>query len=183
MLTLRKIRLVITSIVVISISVLTLHAQSNGGEMSKSEMRKQKKAIEKANREKEVNDLLNSYEFTFVAESTNAPLPVGNITLSDQYTVRVTKDKIDCYLPYYGKNDLPNMSASNPFDFSTGQYTLRVQSNDEDPKLIEIKAESQENNNRYTMTFEVFSNGSTSLTMEYNRGSTLIYRGYITKNE
>ncbi len=170
------------SLSIVIVSVLFIAPLSAQEQKSKAELRREKREQQDAEREIEVKKLISGKEFTFVAESMSATLPTGRRTLSGGYSVIIEDGKLDCLLPYVGRNELPDLSNPNPFDFSSVDYSVEVEG-EGDSTIFNIDAKAEENSSRYEMVLEVFTNGNAALTITYSRGSTLFYNGYITKNE
>ncbi len=84
-------------IILLIFSVITANAQ---GQNKKS--KKERRAEKQAQLMKKVKKLVDGKVFVFDARTAN-PLTGNTINLTSLYNVRLEKDSIFSYLPYYGR--------------------------------------------------------------------------------
>ncbi len=154
-------------------------------EKTKSQIRKEQRAQKKAEELKEAQRLVETGCFTFVAERMLSSMPRGNRNLNSYYFLEISKDKIVCLLPFYGKMNNVDINNSNPFEFESSDFSIdEIKYND---KSVEITydIDPEDGNNHYKILMEVFSLESVSINVIQNQGDAILFSGYIepTKNK
>ena len=94
----------------------------------------------KSEKEARIQRLLESKNFTFVAESAN-PMSGGNIRLtSSNYQLKFYKDSLDSFLPYFGTAFRAQYGASqSPLIFSSSDFTYEAKTSRKGSLTITIK--------------------------------------------
>nr|WP_315027402.1 DUF4251 domain-containing protein [uncultured Chryseobacterium sp.] len=145
---------------------------------------------------KMVDALVNSQEFTFNAQRAN-PMnydvinvmnSIPNSTasrmldLNGEYTIDVSKDKLDVVLPYFGRvfNPTYGDTGSNSYRFSSKDFTVNKSQNKKGTWTLKIKPNDVKNVDEINL--EIFTNGKASVSMRSNDRQPITYSGYVTKN-
>ena len=145
--------------------------------------RKARREAEAAATARTVDSILVAKRFLFVPTRVVTQLPgMPYVTLNTYYEVAVTPDSLVCSLPYYGYvyNTVPD-PARPPFDFTAVRPSIDLQSLPAGKKKgwVVINAREQYNQRSYILTFETFSNGSASLTIQGVGTQHLQYLGNL----
>lgn len=156
----------LTLSLILSLVLLPLAASAQPGENS----RKARRAAEAAATARTVDSILVAKRFLFVPTRVVTQLPgMPYVTLNTYYEVAVTPDSLVCSLPYYGYvyNTILDPDRS-PFYFTALRPDIQIQSLPDGKKKgwVVINAREQYNQRSYVLTFETFSNGSASLTIQ-----------------
>lgn len=142
-----------------------------------------------------ITSLLQSNEFTFVAERANPnnidvinvmnSLPNGSssrmLDLDPGYTIEIRKGKLDVALPYFGRMYTPNIAPSkNSYRFTSKDFTINKKDGKKGSSIYTIIANDQQNIR--TITMQVFTNGKAYVSIDSNDRQPISYDGYITDN-
>jgi hypothetical protein len=140
------------------------------------------KADKKAKQEAEIRQIIDSQNFVFKPQTA---LPMGGQSrqLTSDYDLRVTKDKVVSYLPYYGRaySSTPGTSVG-PLDFTSKNFEYNItptKKNDGWDIVIKPKDGQQVRE----MLLTAFKNGSANLTVTSNDRQNISFNGYITANK
>ena len=143
----------------------------------------------------QVNNLLQSKEFTFMAEKANPTnydvvkvmnsLPNSSasqmLNLDSGYTLEITKDKITAQLPYFGRMYNPTYgNEKNSYRFTSKDFTINEASGKKGSAVFTILPKDQQNIRK--MVLEVYPNGKSYLTIDSNDRQMISYDGYIMQN-
>ena len=142
-----------------------------------------------------VAQLLNSGEFTFMAESANPTnsdvvnilntLPASGsnrmLNLDYGYTIQLKKSELTVELPYFGRMYNPSYDPSkNSYRFTSKDFSLNEQAGKKESTVYIIQTADQPNIRRIIM--EVFRNGKTYVAIDANDRAPITYDGYIMEN-
>jgi hypothetical protein len=161
--------LLIISILIFS--VFTINAQEK---KSKKELKAEKKAQQR----EEIKIIVESKTFVFKANTAN-PMRGRTVNLTSDYDVKITRDSIFSYLPFfgvaysasYGGTDSP-MIFNHPFetiDFETTKNGYLA------------KVSVKNGNDRLEYSFHISVTGSTSLNVSSLNRQSISYNGNIEK--
>jgi hypothetical protein len=146
-----------------------------GFEQEKS--RKQLREEKKIEKQKQIDSLVNTREFVFVARTA---LPTGyktvNLTTTTNY-VRFRPDLIESYMPFYGRAYSGvgyGGDAGLKFEGKPEEYTFT-----KGKKNYQITSTVKGTNDTYMLTLSVSFGGSASLTINSNNRSVISYNGEI----
>lgn len=167
----------------LSLILLPLAAGAQTDDNSGLTGRKARRAAEAAATARTVDSILVAKRFLFVPTRVVTQVPgMPYVTLNTYYEVAVTPDSLVCSLPYYGYvyNTILDPDRS-PFYFTALRPDIQVQSLPDGKKKgwIVINAREQYNQRSYVLTFETFSNGSASLTIQGLGTQHLQYLGNL----
>lgn len=162
-------------------TILAVSAQTNDNDSRPG--RKGRRAAEAAATARTVDSILVAKRFLFVPTRVVTQMPgMPYVTLNTYYEVAVTPDSLVCSLPYYGYvyNTILDPDRS-PFYFTAVRPDIRMQSLPDGKKKgwVVINAREQYNQRSYVLTFETFSNGSASLTIQGAGTQHLQYLGNL----
>ncbi|WP_246008031.1 DUF4251 domain-containing protein [Kaistella jeonii] len=143
-----------------------------------------------------VTSLLQSTEFTFMAEKANPTsydvvnvlnsLPNSSasniLNLDYGYTVEIKKDEIKVDLPYFGTMYTPNFdSEKNSFRFTSKDFKINKTAGKKGSTVYTILTKDQQNINNIIL--EVYKNGKAYLSIRANDRQSISYDGYIMANK
>ena len=143
-----------------------------------------------------VTSLLQSTEFTFLAEHANPTsyevvnvlnsLPNSSssniLNLEYGYTVEIKKDEIKVDLPYFGTMYTPNFdSEKNSFRFTSKDFKINKTAGKKGSLIYSIQPKDQQNINNIIL--EVYKNGKAYLSIRANDRQSISYDGYIMANK
>lgn len=157
------------------IILLTLNVNAQEAQKkSKKEIRAEKEA----KKIEETKALVESKMFVFDARNAN-PMRGRSMTLTSEYDVRITKDSIYSYLPYfgvaysasYGGSDSP-MIFDKPFETCTLEKTK---------KGYTVEVDVKNGNDKLDFSFYISENGTTTLSVSSTNRQAITYYGDIVK--
>lgn len=156
----------------LSFSVMTGFAQ----EKTKKQLKEERELA----KQKEIEALIESKEFEFVANRAN---PQGmrsiDMTTNDNF-LRFKKDTIHSEMPFFGRayGGVGYGSNSGGLDFKglAKDYSIK-----KDKKNYTIKANVKENTDSYQIILNIYFNGGAYLSISSNNRSTIGYNGEIHK--
>ena len=129
---------------------------------------------EKATR---IENSINSRSYTFTAR-TAIPTGMKSINLTSDYSLKVRKDSIDSYLPYFGR------AYTAPMDPLEGG--IKFVSTDFEYKISEKKKggwdvdiQTNDTNGRNRLNLSIADNGSATLTASDNNRQSITFYGEI----
>jgi len=157
------------------ISIVTAYSQE-----TEKKSKKELKAEKEAKQIEETKALVESKMFVFDARTAN-PMKGSTRTLTSEYDVRITKDSIYSYLPYfgvaytasYGGTDSP-MIFDKPFDTCTLEKTK---------KGYTIEVDVKNGNDKLDFSFYISENGSTTLNVSSTNRQSISYYGDVVKTD
>jgi hypothetical protein len=138
-----------------------------------------KKQVRDAAKVAEVKDQLDAKTFTFQARYMY-PMGGGQRYLNTDYDVRVTKDSVIAFLPYFGvaySGAGYNTNEDNGIKFTSTKfdYTSEVKKNGS--RYIVIKPTDSRTTNQ--LVFNISPNGSTDLSVISNNRQRIRFDGYL----
>ncbi len=156
------------------ISILTLAVFTISAQEKKS--RKELKAEKKAEQREEVKRIVESKTFVFKANNAN-PMRGQTINLTSDYDVKITKDSIFSYLPFFGVAYSVNYgSTDSPMIFNKPFETCDFE---ETKNGTMIKVSVKNENDRLEFSFHISVTGSTSLNVSSLNRQSISYNGNI----
>ena len=159
------------SILVILFSILLAPAYSQ--EKSK----KQIKEEESLQKQMQIETLVNSKDFVFIAKYA---LPMGasqvDLTSNPNY-VKFNPDLMDGYMPFFGTaTSAIGLGGDNTIKFKDKPETFNIEKK---KKNFQIEAKVKGENDIYRLSLSVSFEGSTSLSIISNNRGTISYQGQI----
>lgn len=156
--------------------ILSIIAVQVQGQEKKS--KKELRAEKKAQQIEETKAMVNSGTFVFKATNAN-PMKGATINLTTEYDVKVTKDSIYSYLPYYGVAYTASYGGTDSpmvFDSPIGSYSM-----EETKKGYRIKVKAKNGNDSLEFSFSIMETGSTTLNVISVNRQTISYFGNLEK--
>ncbi len=162
------------------IAIIAVYAISVNAQETEKKSKKELKAEKEAKQIEEVKAIVESKIFVFDARSAN-PMKGSTRTLTSEYDVRITKDSIYSYLPYfgvaysasYGGTDSP-MIFDKPFETCNQEKTK---------KGYLIKVVAKNGNDRVDFSFHISETGATTLSVSSTNRQSISYYGEIVKEK
>jgi len=125
-------------------------------------------------------NMVDSQHFVFEAQ-TVTPLRGNFRNLTSQYDVRVTKDSLISYLPYFGHAySVPISQTKSSLDFTSTNFSYSVSPYKKDGWNITIKPKDNTQVQQYLFT--VFNNGKASLSVISTSKDQISFNGFIRGN-
>jgi hypothetical protein len=139
------------------------------------------KQEKKAKQEAEIKKLLDSQNYVFKAQ-TAFPLGARSRQLNYDYDLRITKEAVVSYLPYYGRAYSAAPGQSNGLDFTTKDFEYTIKENSKnDGWDITIRPKDTQQARELFLT--AFKNGTANLQVTSNDKQNISFAGYITANK
>ncbi|GAB1453066.1 DUF4251 domain-containing protein [Draconibacterium sp.] len=162
------------NLLIISILIFSVFTTNAQDKKSKKELKAEKKAQQR----EEIKSIVESKTFVFKANTAN-PMRGRTVNLTSDYDVKVTRDSIFSYLPFfgvaysasYGGTDSP-MIFNHPFE------TINFE-NTKNGYLVKVSVKN--NNDRLEYSFHISVTGSTSLNVSSLNRQAISYNGNIEK--
>lgn len=162
------------NLLIISILIFSVFTTNAQDKKSKKELKAEKKAQQR----EEIKSIVESKTFVFKANTAN-PMRGRTVNLTSDYDVKVTRDSIFSYLPFfgvaysasYGGTDSP-MIFNHPFE------TINFE-NTKNGYLVKVSVKN--NNDRLEYSFHISVTGSTSLNVSSLNRQAISYNGNIKK--
>lgn len=162
------------NLLIISILIFSVFTTNAQDKKSKKELKAEKKAQQR----EEIKSIVESKTFVFKANTAN-PMRGRTVNLTSDYDVKVTRDSIFSYLPFfgvaysasYGGTDSP-MIFNHPFE------TINFE-NTKNGYLVKVSVKN--NNDRLEYSFHISITGSTSLNVSSLNRQAISYNGNIEK--
>ncbi|SKB31441.1 DUF4251 domain-containing protein [Daejeonella lutea] len=139
-------------------------------------------AQNRSEKEAEIRKLLDSKNFTFLAE-TATPMTGGNIRLnSSNYQVSFYKDSLESFLPYFGVAFRSQYgSTQSPLMFSSADFTYETKTSKRGGKTVTIKINSPDDPDMLTLS--VSPSGYSTLQVNSVNRQPISFYGTITSNQ
>ncbi|MES3017761.1 MAG: DUF4251 domain-containing protein [Bacteroidota bacterium] len=136
----------------------------------------------KAVKEAGIKKLLESKNFTFVAESAS-PMSGGNIRLnSSDYRVSFYKDSLNSFLPYFGTAFRAQYGATqSPLMFASGDLTFETKTSKRGNQTHIVKINTPDDPDEMTLSISPSGYGTLQV-ISVNRQPISFY-GTITSNK
>jgi hypothetical protein len=159
--------------------LIFLLAMNVNAQESQKKSKKELKAEKKAQQAEEIKALVESKNFVFNARNAN-PMNGRNKTLTSDYDVKVTRDSIYSYLPYYGvSHSAVYGGTESPMIFSQPFESITTENL---KKGYLVKVVVKNNSDRLDFSFNISLSGSTSLTVSSMNRQTISYYGDVVKS-
>lgn len=125
-------------------------------------------------------NMVDSQHFIFEAQSVN-PLRGGFRNLTSPYDVRISKDTMISYLPYFGRAYIATLNPSDAgLDFTSTNFSYSVRPHKKNGWVVVIKPKDKTEIQQYLFT--IYDNGSANLNVTSISRDAISFNGYI-KNE
>ena len=147
---------------------------------SASQTGKADKAGKKQEKANAVQQKIQEQNFVFEAQQA---IPMGmknRILTGDNYTVKVTKDSVDVYLPYFGRAySAPIGESEGGIKFISTDFDYKADKQTKNGWNITINVKSEPKHN-YRLSFSISSSGSATLTVNDNTRQSITFHGKLS---
>lgn len=151
------------------IAALTLGASAQIA--SKKEQKEQQKIAE-------IAALINQKQFVFSAQSVTPMSGRFRMLSATDYDVKITKDSVYSYLPYFGRSYTPPINVTqSPLDFISTNFTIITEPAKKGGWYITLKPTDAEDVREYN--FQVSSTGYTTLRVTSTNKQSISFNGVI----
>jgi hypothetical protein len=137
------------------------------------------KQQKEAAKETSIKNLVDSQRYVFIAQ-TATPLSGRTRQLTSQYDLRVKKDTITAFLPYFGRAYTAPIGATEggiKFNSKDFQYTLKEGTKGGWDVYIQTK----DANDTYRLNLSISKSGYATLQVSTNNRQPISFYGYISK--
>jgi hypothetical protein len=122
-------------------------------------------------------ELIQQNRFVFKAE-TASPMTGRFRMLTSDYDLRITKDSLVSYLPYFGRAYTANIGSNqSPLDFVSTNFTSNTEVNKKGRWIITLQP--RDNDNVREMILDISPSGHASLTVTSNNRQPISFNGSI----
>lgn len=143
--------------------------------------------------------ILSEKNYTFVA---NSAMPMANMDVSrilssmpgnqgggtinltgSQYDLKVTKDSVVAYLPYYGRSfSAPMNPSEGGIKFTSKDFSYKESKNKKGAYTIQISTKDVSREN-FRLTLNVTANGYANLIASGNNKQPINFNGYLSETK
>ena len=160
-------------IAILAICVVGVSAQE-----TEKKSKKELKAEKEAKKIEETKALVESKMFVFDARTAN-PMKGSTKTLTSDYDVRITKDSIYSYLPYYGVAYTASYGGTDsPMIFDKPFDTINMEKT---KKGYTVEVDVKNGNDKLDFSFYISENGTTTLSVSSTNRQSITYYGDVVK--
>ena len=125
-------------------------------------------------------DWVEQRNFVFVAERA-VPMGKASRQLTSEYTLTVSGDTIDCYLPYYGRSYSAPINSEGGIKFKTTDAAFTISPKKKDGWDVLIKP--KEVPDVQELRLSVYSSGSATLQVSSTNRQMITFNGYVRQPE
>ena len=141
------------------------------------------KAQKKQEKLDAVKKMVDNQNYVFMAQMAN-PLGWRTIQLNYNYNLVISKDSIDCYLPYYGRAYVAPINPSDPketgIQFKTKNFGYNKNTTRQKGWEITITPNDVKETRR--LVLNISGSGYASLSVTSSNRQAISFNGYITEN-
>jgi hypothetical protein len=129
----------------------------------------------------DVKEMIENNNYVFHAEFAN-PMRGGNINLTSEYDLRVGKDTLVAYLPYFGRAyQAPMDPTDGGIHFTSTRFTYTKQQNKKGGWDIYVKPSDAKGVEK--MFLSISEDGYASLQVTSSQRDPISFQGYIEKKK
>jgi hypothetical protein len=129
----------------------------------------------------DVKEMIENNNYVFHAEFAN-PMRGGNINLTSEYDLRVGKDTLVAYLPYFGRAyQAPMDPTDGGIHFTSTRFTYTKQQNKKGGWDIYVKPSDAKGVEK--MFLSISEDGYASLQITSSQRDPISFQGYIEKKK
>lgn len=142
---------------------------------------KQTRKEKEASKAAEVKKMLDTQDFTFTAQQMN-PMSGGSVNLTSTYDVRVVKDSLISFLPYFGRAYVAPMNPTdNAMQFTSTKFSYVVTAKKNGNSDVVIKPD--DNKDIRQLTFSISPSGYATLSVISINRQAISFYGYLEANK
>jgi len=136
------------------------------------------KQAKKAAKEAAVKKHIEERSYTFLAQYA-LPLRGTQRYLTSDYDLRITKDSVIAYLPYFGRvyMDVPMSPDEAGIKFTSTKFDYKIEPKKKGGWTIMITLNDVRRSNK--LRLEVFTDGTSSLQVTSNTRDQISFTGYL----
>jgi hypothetical protein len=127
----------------------------------------------------ELQQMFDTKNFIFKAETAN-PQSGRTRQLTQEYDLTISRDKIICFLPYYGRAYNAPVSSEGGIKFTSIDFTYDVK---KVKKGWEITMIPKDVSDVHQMHLTAFTNGRATLQVTSNSRQNISFNGYVVKGK
>lgn len=153
-----------TILVFITIAILAFSCKSGESLTKEETISRMKEKIESVN-------------YTFIPQTA---LPMGgkSVNLNYSYSLKVSKDTVDSYLPYFGRAYTAPMSSSEGgIKFTSKDFDYSVSEKKDD--MWNVTIVTKDTRQKYTLNLSIGNTGYATLTVNENSRQPISFYGKI----
>ncbi len=125
----------------------------------------------------QVKSFLSNQSYQFVARYVQ-PQAGRQRLITGTYTLKITKDKVEADLPYFGRAYAAPIGGESGIKFSTTDFSYSA--NETGDGTRELTIELKNSIDVRQIFLRVYTDGSAGLSVNSNNRQTISYRGEIT---
>jgi hypothetical protein len=135
-------------------------------------------AQEKEDKKARISNMVESQNYVFKAQ-TALPSSGRSRQLTSDFDLRISKDTIASYLPYFGRAfTAPVNPTEGPLNFTSTDFDYKVTNKKKGGWDIVIMPKDRQDPRQ--MALSIFENGSASLNVTSNNRQPIAFNGFIT---
>ena len=127
----------------------------------------------------EIQQMFDTKNFIFRAETAN-PQSGRTRQLTQEYDLTISRDKIICFLPYYGRAYSAPVSSEGGIKFTSIDFNYDVKKT---KKGWEITITPKDVTDVHQMYLTAFTNGRATLQVTSNSRQNISFNGYVIKGK
>lgn len=127
----------------------------------------------------EIQQMIDTKNFIFKAETAN-PQSGRTRQLTPEYDLTISRDKLICFLPYYGRAYNAPVSSEGGIKFTSIDFTYDIK---QVKKGWEITMVPKDVTDVHQMFLAAFANGKATLQVTSNNRQNISFNGYIVKGK
>jgi hypothetical protein len=159
------------------ITVLMLFCFFNIAVFAQEKTKKELKAERELQKQKEIEDLINSKNFVFEAQKAQ-PLGSRQINLDyNTYFLKFNTTNTTCDLPFFGRAYYVPYGGDGGFKFEGVPENIQIEKK---KNSYDVKATVKGKDDVYSLYFSVFSGGSATLSINSNNKVAISYQGVVS---
>jgi len=140
------------------------------------------KQIKQQEKAASIKHKINAQKYTFIAQYAQ-PLRGGQKYLTSDYDLRVKRDSIIAWLPYFGRAymDVPYNSTDDGIKFTSTKFDYKIVEKKKGGWTITIVLNDVRRSQK--LFLDVFTNGSATLQVASNSRDAITFQGYIKDDD
>jgi hypothetical protein len=132
-------------------------------------------------KQENVVEMIKNQQYVFKAQSM-FPAPARLQQLNYDYDVKISKDTLQSYLPYFGRAfTAPIDQTRGALDFTSTEFEYQVEDRKKGGWNITVKPKDNRDIQQYYFTIQ--ENGSATLRVLSNNRQPISFNGYITRKD
>lgn len=127
--------------------------------------------------QEEVKTFLSNQSYQFIARFV---LPQGGRQrlVTGVHTLKISKDRVEADLPYFGRAYAAPMGGASGIQFSTAEFTYKADETEDGTRELTIEVTNAGDVRQ--LFLRVYADGAADLSVNSNNRQSISYRGEIT---